>query len=251
MGCLMLVDGGGRRYFVPEGKGITRVRGLGVVDRDSLSDIEPGHSLAIAGRKFTLLRPTLSDMMLSIERGPQVITEKDGALIAHFIDMHCGSTVLELGAGSGSLSLLLLRGAGPGGSVITVDNRMEHLRLAFSNIERFGFAGSWHPVLSDARKHIGVSFADAACMDIPDPWNALDACWAALKPGCMLASYSPTVNQTERTVTEAISRSFLHEFSFELIMRRINVSPGATRHSFEGPGHTGYMSIFRKVNADK
>ena len=251
MGCLMLVDGGGRRYLVPEGNGIIRVLGLGVLDRDILSNIEPGCRVSIAGRKFTLLRPTLSDMMLSIERGPQVITEKDGALIAHFIDLRCGSTVLELGAGSGSLSLLLLHGVGSKGSVVTVDNRLEHLRLAGSNIERFGLGCSWHPVLADARKHLGVSFADAACMDIPDPWNALDACWSALRPGCMLASYSPTVNQIERTVTEAISKSFTHELSFELIMRKISVSPGATRHSFEGPGHTGYVSLFRKVNADK
>ncbi len=251
MGCFMLVDGSGRKYFVPERKGTARVGGLGVIESSRLSEADVGAQITVAGRRFRLLRPTLSDMMTSLERGPQIITEKDASLMAHYADLRCGSTVLELGAGSGSLSILLLYATGSNGSVLTLDNRADHLDVARSNILKFGLESTWHPVLADARRHVGNSFADAACMDIPDPWNALQTCWAALKPGCILASYSPTVNQIERTVTDAISLPFRHELSFEVMLRRLSVSPGATRHSFEGPGHTGYISVFRKVNADK
>jgi tRNA (adenine57-N1/adenine58-N1)-methyltransferase len=140
---------------------------------------------------------------------------------------------------------------GAQGRIITYDNRLEHLSVARSNIERFGLENSWYPVLGDGRRFVGSSFADAACMDIPDPWNALRTCWDALRPGGMLASYSPTVNQTEQTVTEALKLPFMFETSFEVMLRRIVVSPGATRHSFEGPGHTGYISLFRRLGGNK
>lgn len=247
----MLQDESGRRYIVPPGQGSVRVKGLGVIDAATLAETPSGSRVKIAGKEFLLLEPTLSDMLLSLERGPQVILEKDASLIVHYLDIHCDSTVLELGAGSGALTLHLLQAVGKGGSVITLDNRPAHLRLARRNIERFDLDGAWHPVAGDGRRCVGSLFADAVCVDIPDPWNALASCWDALKPGGMLASYSPTVNQTEHTVTDARGLHFMHEMSFEVILRRMDVAQGATRHSSVGPGHTGYISVFRKAHRDK
>lgn len=243
----ILVDEKGRRYFVPESEGKVRVRALGVVDAGAASAASPGSAISIAGKRFLILAPTVSDLMNTLERGPQVIMEKDASLIAHFLDIRCGHTVLEIGAGSGSLSLKLLSTVGEKGMVVTVDNRPEHLRVASTNVSRSGIGGAWHPILADGRKFTGASFADAASIDIPDPWNALESAWHALRPGRMLSSYSPTVNQTERTVSQAASSGFRHETSFEVMMRKLEVTEGATRHSFDGPGHTGYISIFRKV----
>lgn len=251
MGCFMLVDDRGRRFLIPDGDSAVRVEGLGVVDPGNFRLDDIGGRVSVAGKVFTLFRPTLSDMMLSLERGPQVIMEKDASLIAHYMNLRCGSTVLEIGAGSGSMTVLLLNAVGAHGAVVTLENRKEHLKIASSNVSKFGLAESWHPVVADGRMHVGEAFADAACIDIPDPWMALSACWRALRPGGMLAAYSPTVNQTEKTVIMAKTMPFRHELSFEILMRRLEVAEGATRHSFEGPGHTGYISIFRKVNANK
>lgn len=248
---LMLVDEKGRRYFIPEKAGTVRVKGLGVVDSGKLSAAQIGAIVDVAGKSFRLLKPTLSDMMRSIDRGPQIVMEKDAALITHYLDVSCDSTVLELGAGSGSITLALLRKVGKGGLVVTYDNRWEHLLVAQANVLKFGMALGWMPVFGDGRRHIGSSFADAVFMDIPDPWNALDAGWNALRAGGMLASYSPTVNQTEKMEDYARKMPFMHEITFEVLVRRVESSPGATRHSFEGPGHTGYISVFRKINADK
>lgn len=247
----MLVDERGRRYFIPEVSGTVRVRGLGVVDSSKLTAAQIGAFVTVAGKSFRLLRPTLSDMMRSVDRGPQIVMEKDAALIAHYLDVGCNSTVLELGAGSGSLSIALLKRVGEGGIVVTYDNRLEHLLLAQSNVYKFGLGHCWLPVLGDARHHIGDSFADAVSIDIPDPWNALDTCKTALRGGGMLASYSPTVNQTEKLEATARNMPFMHEITFEVLVRKLESTPGATRHSFDGPGHTGYISVFRKTNDDK
>ena len=251
MGCFMLLDNRGRKFFVPDSKVAVRVEGLGVVDPGNFTPDDVGGPVLVAGKKFILFRPTLSDMMLSLERGPQIIMEKDASVIAHYMNLGCGSVVLEIGAGSGSMAIQLLHAVGAQGAVVTLDNRLEHLKVASSNVSRFGLRETWHPVVADGRMHVGSVFADAACIDIPDPWNAISSCWHALRPGGMLASYSPTVNQTEKTVISAKAISFTHELSFEVLMRRLDVSEGATRHSFEGPGHTGYISVFRKVNANK
>lgn len=251
MSCYMLLDSRGRRFFVPDRGGAVRVSGLGVVDAGKLREAGAGRKIEIAGKEFLLLKPTVHDMMQSLERGPQLIMEKDASLIAHYLDVSPGSTVLEIGAGSGSLTLRLLYSAGRDGCVVTLDNRVEHLRIAASNVDRFGLGDSWHPVIADGRKPIGEAFADSVSIDIPDPWNAIGGARDALRPSGMLSSYSPTVNQTERTVLQALQTGFIHELSFEVMLRRIDVSEGATRHSFEGPGHTGYISIFRKVHFDK
>lgn len=250
-GAFMLVDEKGRRYFIPERAGAVRVRGLGVVDAAKLSTAGVGSLIEVAGKSFRLFRPTLSDMMRSIERGPQIVTEKDAALIMHFMDVTCGSTVLELGAGSGSMTIALLRNVGDTGLVVSYDNRLGHLSIANSNVRKFGMERCWFPVLGDVRRHLGSAFADSVFMDVPDPWKALDSCWSALRPGGVLASYSPTVNQIENFEVNAREMPFMHEITFEVIVRKLETSPGATRHSFEGPGHTGYISVFRKTNGDK
>ena len=54
-------------------------------------------------------------------RGPQVIYPKDAAQIVHEGDIFPGARVLEAGAGSGALTLSLLRAVGPDGQVMSYE----------------------------------------------------------------------------------------------------------------------------------
>ncbi|MEM3851644.1 MAG: methyltransferase domain-containing protein [Methanomassiliicoccales archaeon] len=243
----VLMDGKGRKYLIPAGHGKTVIEGLGVIDRERLMVSRDGDVISIAGRQFSVFRATLSETMNAIRRGPQIIGEKDAALIVHFLNLGCRSTVLEIGAGSGSLTIALLHAVGDEGRVVTVERRRDHLDIARSNVQFAGLEEGWHPVLADATRFNSLPFADAVALDIPEPWTCLTTVDSSLKRGGMVASYSPTFNQLERLVSEAGDHMLAHELSFELIMRRIEVSPGRTRHSFDTLGHTGYISVLRKI----
>jgi tRNA (adenine57-N1/adenine58-N1)-methyltransferase len=244
----MLVDGKGRKFFVEGESGSTKVGGLGVVSLDRLAKFSDGDEVDIAGKKFRLLPPTIEDMLSSIHRGPQIIMPKDAAQIVHHLSIGCGSTVVEGGSGSGSLTLSLLKAVYPAGRVISFDNRREYLHIASRNVRASGMSSSWYPVLGDIRSASLGGRADAMAVDIPDPWNVLSAASSMLKAGGMLAVYVPTINQTERTVVSSAGKAFIHEVSFESIFRRLEISEGASRHSFDTLGHSGYISIFRKVS---
>ncbi|MBX8635948.1 MAG: hypothetical protein KIS30_03395 [Thermoplasmata archaeon] len=247
MSAFLLLSRDGRRYIVPDGIGLVRVKGLGIVDRNNLSATGYGTNVSIAGKAFLLLPPTLDDLLDGLSRGPQIIMAKDAAQIIHCLSIHSGSRVVEGGSGSGSLTIALLHAVFPLGEVVTVELRTDHIRLARENVTGCGLQSCWRPVIADVRKPLLPDSADAMVLDMPDPWEALHAACITLRPGGMLAVYSPTINQTERTVVSAVDGCLLHEKSFEVILRKLEIASGASRHSFDTLGHTGYVSLFRKV----
>ena len=247
----LLLSADGRRYFVPDGTGFVRVKGLGTVDTNKLSSSRYGTHVSIAGRSFLLLPPTLDDMLGSLSRGPQIIMAKDAAQIVHCLSIRSGSRVVEGGSGSGSLTIALLNAVLPHGEVVSVELREDHLRLARDNIAACGIQSCWLPVVGDVRKPLLPDSADAMVVDIPDPWEAISSACITLRPGGMLAVYSPTINQTERTVVAAGSSCLLHQSSFEVILRKLAIADGASRHSFDTLGHTGYVSVFRKIGTER
>ena len=62
------------------------------------------------------VRPTLSEYVLKMPRGAQVIYPKDLGPILMLADIFPGAHVLESGVGSGALTMTLLRAIGPPGS---------------------------------------------------------------------------------------------------------------------------------------
>ena len=91
-----------------------------------------------SGADYLALRPLLSDYVLSMPRGAQVVYPKDAGQIVTFADIFPGATVVEAGVGSGALSLSLLRAVGdalaPGGV------RTEERRRWTPPMRR------WHPI---------------------------------------------------------------------------------------------------------
>ena len=82
----------------------------GIVAHDSIIGGSEGVSVAgSTGRLFLVVRPTLSDVVLKMPRGAQVIYPKDLGAILLAADIGPGMRVLEAGVGSGALSMALLR----------------------------------------------------------------------------------------------------------------------------------------------
>lgn len=243
---LFLMDERGNRHWMKAAEGMMKIPSLGTVDGSRIMGMEDGQSFQLAGKGFTVFRPGTVDLMDSVERGAQIITPKDAATILLNCDIGSGSTVIEVGAGSGALTTALIRSVIPDGRVHTIELRNDYAERAERNIKRAGLAGNWTYQVCDAREASTDIIADAIVMDMPDPWNAFDALLGNLRTGGRICAYVPNTNQLEETVNALRDRGFADVRAYENIQREMEVHPGGVRPSFAMLGHTGYLIFGRK-----
>ncbi len=239
----------GRKFAILVEPGARRIDGLGVVDPSSLSGAAVGAITKVGNKRFIVLRPSVLDRIETIHRKAQIILPKDAAHILMECDISAGRTVVEGGAGSGAMTTALASAVSPGGKVVTYDIRAEYLRQARHNIGQAGLDGVCEFKEADitAPGAISERDVDAVVLDIPEPWNAADNAWEALRPCGHFACYTPTVNQVEQAVRALRDRRFIEVRSFEVLRRGMEVVEKGIRPSFEMLGHTGYLTFARKV----
>ena len=79
-----------------------------------------------------------------------------------------------------------------------------------------------------------------------DPWTLIKTMKDCLRPGGILASVSPTINQVEKVVIELQNEGFLEIETLEILMRDMEVREGKTRPAMRMIGHTTYLTFARK-----
>ncbi len=245
---VFLEDPDGARYWLVVGFGMVRVRGLGSLDGSKLEGLDDGGRVTVAGREFTVFRPGMLDLVGSLERGAQIVSPKDAATILVHCDVKAGDRVLEVGAGSGALTTVLLTAVGPEGSVHTVEFKEENIKRALRNVSRTGLESRWSYTVGDAREarpDLGWE-ADALVMDVPDPWAVLPSLGPCLRGGGRLCAYVPNMNQVESAVEALRGAGYADVRALENIQRFLDVHPGGVRPSFDTLGHTGYLVFARK-----
>jgi tRNA (adenine57-N1/adenine58-N1)-methyltransferase len=246
---VVLLGQDGSKVAVRIEPGARRVDGMGVVDPASLSGTVFGAITKIGNRRFIVLRPSLLDRIETLHRKAQIILPKDAAHIILDCDISAGKRVVEGGAGSGAMTTALASAVSPGGRVVTYDIRAEYLRQARHNIEQAGLDGVCEFREADitAPGAIAERDVDAVVLDIPEPWNAADNAWDALRPCGYLACYTPTVNQVEQSMRALRERRFIEVRAVEVLQREMIVVEKGIRPSFEMLGHSGYLTFARKV----
>jgi len=243
---IFLADAENNRHWVKVSYGMIRIPSLGTVDGTRFKDADDGSAVVIAGKEFTAFRAGTVDLMGSLERGAQIITPKDAAPIILNCDVKCGDTVLEVGAGSGSLTTALISAVAPNGAVHTVEFREEYALRALKNLRRTGMDRYWSYQIGDARDVAVDIVADALIMDMPDPWSALGNLSGNLRPGGRVCAYVPNMNQAESTVNKMREMGYFDVRTLEIMERELEVHPGGVRPSFKMLGHTGYLIFGRK-----
>jgi len=207
-----------------------------------------------AGQEHLLLRPLLTDFVMSMPRGAAIIYPKDAQVILGMLDAYPGATIIEAGVGSGALSLWLLRAIGADGHLYSFERRDDFAQVAKANAQvYFGLepenwtvtVGDLVDALPDA---IVAGHADRAILDMLAPWECIDAVSEALAPGGVLVCYVATVTQLSRTV-EAIRHSgrFTHPQSSETMLRGWHVEGLAVRPDHRMIGHTGFLVSARRL----
>jgi len=244
---VVLLGAGGERHMIRPGTGMRQVHNLGVVDTDRLALATPGSAVSIAGKEFTVLEASLLDMLACMRRGPQIIVPKDAAQILIGCCIGPGMRVLEVGAGSGAMTMVLASAVGLDGKVVSYESSPKHAKIARANLESAGLAGTVELREADAGTCADSEAYHAAVIDMPEPWGVLGAVTGALRPGSYICAYVPTMNQAERTVRAMRDSGFAETRALENIQREIEVGEGGTRPSFEMLGHTGYLCFGRKL----
>ncbi len=248
--CL-LIDGKKRRFLLRLQEGGSFHTHHGVVDHNDLIGTEDGSRVvSTGGAEFVVLRPRLSDYVLKMRRGAQVVYPKDLGPILVYADIAPGSIVLEAGTGSGALTLGLLRAVGPTGRVVSVERRDDHADHAKKTISRWlgGIPDNLELRVGEVEEQVLDVRPDRIVLDVPEPWHSVEPATRGLGGGGVFCAYVPTVPQLQQTVESLrMSGCFEDVLAFEALLRTWNVQGRSVRPDHQMVGHTGFICVARKV----
>ncbi|MCX8195937.1 MAG: tRNA (adenine-N1)-methyltransferase [Acidilobaceae archaeon] len=242
--------GGIRTYYFTAKRGAAYSTPAGLIRGSDMVGAEYGSSLRLAEGVAFLIKPTRREIMEeSFERATQVIYPREARLIVEEADLGPGKRVVEGGTGSGFMTAYLASAVCPGGKVYSYDLREDSLSIARRNLERAGLLECVELKLGDVRREVAEEGLDAAVLDVPDPWEALDHLWGKLKGGAPLVVFVPTMNQLVRLSQRAFeSEGWVLVRAVELLEREIEVSKDSVRPSRFNP-FMGYVAVLRRVRS--
>ncbi|XP_062152604.1 uncharacterized protein LOC133860941 [Alnus glutinosa] len=224
-----------------------------------------------------LLAPTPELWTLVLSHRTQILYIADISFVIMYLEIVPGCLVLESGTGSGSLTTSLARAVAPTGHVYTFDFHEERAASAREDFEKTGISSL---VTVGVRDIQGEGFpdefsglADSVFLDLPQPWLAVPSAGKMLKPDGVLCSFSPCIEQVQRTC-DSLRSNFTDLRTFEVLLRTYEVRdegnlgslPGKKRQRSskgsnvqdnsssptvmarpcsEAKGHTGYLTFAR------
>jgi tRNA (adenine57-N1/adenine58-N1)-methyltransferase len=241
---VLLVDAKQRRYLITLRPGASFHTHVGIVDHDDLIAAREGSTiLGSTGRRFLVVRPTLSDAVLKMPRGAQVIYPKDLGAILMEADIAPGVHVLEAGVGSGALSMALLR---TGAEVVGYELRDDFADRARANVAAMlGDAAPYRVELRDVYEGIGERGLDRILLDLPEPWRVLPHARSAMRPGGILCAYLPSINQTAQLRHALDECGFGMATTLEVLHRTWHIEDRSVRPDHRMVGHTGFLTSAR------
>jgi tRNA (adenine57-N1/adenine58-N1)-methyltransferase len=244
---VLLLDAKRRRHLVTLAPGGELHLHTGVVKHDDLIGADEGVTVRSSmGARMVAVRPTLSEYVLEMPRGAQVIYPKDLGPILMLGDVYPGASILESGVGSGALTMALLRAIGPTGRVVGYEIRDDFADRARRNVE--GFLGEGVPLRIDVRdvyEGIDEEGLDRVILDLPEPWQVVKHAESALRPGGIIVAYLPTIGQVARLREELDGSAFGMAQTLEVLHRTWHVEGQSVRPDHRMVAHTGFLTVAR------
>ena len=251
---MQLTDPKGRHHTIDLVSGKTFHTHRGQFHHDELIGVPEGTVVRnTAGVDYVVLRPLLSDFVLSMARGAAVIYPKDSAQIIQFADIYPGARVMEAGVGSGGLTMSLLRAVGDDGELTSVERREDFADIARANVESF-FGGphpAWTLLLGDFDARAmerAPGSVDRVILDMLAPWENLDAAAHVLAPGGVFLAYVATATQLSRLAEDLKETGdFTEPQAWENLIRTWHLEGLAVRPDHRMIGHTGFLLTSRRM----
>jgi tRNA (adenine57-N1/adenine58-N1)-methyltransferase len=240
-------------------------------DREYLLRLDRNRTLAIRGGKFSIediigreegsiirssvnepflvFRPSLPQLIPNLPRNAQVIYPKDLGPILIWADLFPGARVIEAGVGAGALSMALLRAIAKEGQLYSYEVRQDFAEMAKQNVAKyFGPAPNWTVRIGDVAAELDQVNIDRVILDLPEPWQVIEAAWRALRPGGILLCYLPTVLQV-KSLVDALraDQRFACIETMETLMRFWHIKGMSIRPQHRMVAHTGFLTCARRL----
>jgi tRNA (adenine57-N1/adenine58-N1)-methyltransferase len=251
---VQLTDAKGRHHTIILQAGKVFHTNRGSFRHDQLIGAAEGSVVSTAsGVEFVVMRPLLSDFVLSMPRGAAVIYPKDAGQIVQMADIYPGARTIEAGVGSGGLTMSLLRAVGDRGRLVSVELRPEFAAIAEANVD--AWFGRRHPAwelivgeLASVASGLEAKSFDRMVLDLLAPWDLIDSGRHLLQPGGVLIAYVATTTQLSRLVeTLRDSGHFSEPDAWESIVRGWHLEGLAVRPDHRMVGHTGFLVRSRRL----
>lgn len=165
-----------------------------------------------------LLKPTPELWARSLDHRTQIVYELDQSQIIFQLWLRPNMIVVESGTGSGAMSHALMRTIAPHGHLHTYEFNQQRAETARQEFKRNGVG---HLVTVHHRDvcakdchgaggfDLPAQSAHAVFLDLPEPWEAIPHAAYVLRPSGRIATYSPCVEQTQRTI-QAMEKCGFH-----------------------------------------
>jgi tRNA (adenine57-N1/adenine58-N1)-methyltransferase len=247
----LFFDSKDRRYLVSLAAGGEFHTHSGPVMHDDVIGREEGCVVrSTRGARYTVVRPTLAELVLKMPRGAQVIYPKDLGPILLLADVFPGARVLEAGVGSGALSMTLLRA---GAEITGYELRADFAERAQQNVAAFlgpDVVGTRYRVqVRDVYEGIDETGLDRIVLDLPEPWRVVKHAETALRSGGILVAYVPSIMQVSQ-LREALAESgFGMAETLEVLQRTWHVEGQAVRPDHRMVAHTGFLTHARLLRS--
>ncbi|HZX49342.1 MAG TPA: tRNA (adenine-N1)-methyltransferase [Nitrospirota bacterium] len=220
------------------------------ISHDEIIGQDDGTTVTLSrGSKFIVLKPTLSEFILKMPRGAQVIYPKDIGTIIMCGDIYPSARVVEAGIGSGALTMALLRAVGERGVVTSYEVREDFSKRALENIQLYNVKTT-NLIIKEQDIYNGIEEAgvDRIILDLPEPWRVVPHAVQSLREGGIFLCYLPTILQVS-TVVRALkeSGSFIQIETSETLVRTWHVEDNSVRPDHRMVAHTGFITTARKV----
>jgi tRNA (adenine57-N1/adenine58-N1)-methyltransferase catalytic subunit len=243
---VLLVDQKQRRYLVQLAAGAEFHSHNGVLPHDDAIGRPEGSLVRSTGTStYRVIRPTLSDFVLKMRRGAQVIYPKDLGPLLLLADVFPGARVLESGIGSGALSMTLLRA---GAEIVGYELREDFAARAQANVAGFlgeEALGRYRVELRDCYEGIDETDLDRVVLDLPEPWRVVPHAAKGLIPGGILVAYTPSVIQVSQLRESLDDAGFFSTETVEVLQRTWHVEGVAVRPDHRMVAHTGFLTHAR------
>jgi len=200
------------------------------------------------GEKFYLLKPTIYDFLMKIERITQIVYPKDIGYILLKLDIGPGKTILECGGGSGALTSAFAYMVGEEGKVISYEKEAKFQEVAQKNLKKLGIS---HRVIFknvEVLEGFEEKEVDAVFLDLKTPWDLIKGAWEALKSGHPLGILVPTANQVSKCLSEIEKYPFVDVEVVEILLRKYKTNPERFRPEDRMVAHTGYLIFAKKIS---
>lgn len=199
---------------------------FGAIRHDSLVGVAFGSKLKCTKGYVHVLHPTPELWTVNLPHRTQILYATDISVITLQLELKPGSVVVEAGTGSASLSHSIIRTIAPNGHLYTFDFHALRVEKARDEFQRHGLSKMVTAAHGDVCKEgfgLDEEIADAVFLDLPSPWEAIPFAKNVLLPGGRFCSFSPCIEQVQRTCDVLTDVGFTDLHTMECLLQPIDV----------------------------